>query len=82
MKIAYMDFARDKNCLATQVSALFMAGIETDDEIHRDWILERLKELKGLHTESPWASEVLERVMRSGRTESLELLPLLQLDCS
>jgi hypothetical protein len=82
MQIAYTDYGRDKRYLAAQVWGLFMAGIETDDEIHRDWILERLAELKGLHLESPWASEVLERVIRSGKTESLDLMPLFQLDCN
>lgn len=53
-----------------------MAGIETDDEFHRYWILERLAEIKGLHLESPWASEVLERAIKLNKTESLDLIPV------
>lgn len=80
MQIAYKDYGRDKRYPATQVSGLLTAGIETDDDIHRDWILERLKKLKGLHLESAWTSEVLERAIRAGKganDDSLDLMPLL-----
>lgn len=83
MQIAYTAYGRDKRYLATHVSGLFMAGIETDDDIHRDWILERLEELKGLHLESAWTSEVFERVIRARKSmsdDSLDLMALLRLD--
>jgi len=83
MQIAYTDYGRDKRYLASQVSGLLMAGIETDDDIHRDWILERLKEIKGLHLESAWTSEVFERLIKAGKSmsdDSLDLMSLLRLD--
>jgi hypothetical protein len=49
MQIAHMDYGRGKHSLAMQVWGLFMAGVETEDGIRRDWILERLAELRVMH---------------------------------
>lgn len=62
-----------------------MAGIETDDGIHRDWILERLAELNGMHFESRWTSDVMERLIRERKgigEAGIDLMPLLTLECS
>lgn len=84
MQIAHTDFELDKRYLPGHVWALLMAGIDTDDEIHRHWILERLEEFKGVHLESASTSEVLERVIRARKgmvdDNSLDLMPLLRLD--
>ncbi|KFY24086.1 hypothetical protein V491_02295 [Pseudogymnoascus sp. VKM F-3775] len=85
MQIAYTDYGRETNTLAMQVWGLFMAGIETDDGIHRDWILERLAELNGMHFESRWTSDVMERLIRERKgigEAGIDLMPLLTLECS
>ncbi|KFY81916.1 hypothetical protein V500_10978 [Pseudogymnoascus sp. VKM F-4518 (FW-2643)] len=85
MQIAYTDYGRDTSTLAMQVWGMFMAGVETEDGIHRDWILERLAELGGMHFESRWTTDVMERLIRErkGMGESgVDLMPLLTLDCS
>ncbi|KAL5352971.1 hypothetical protein ACLOAV_002920 [Pseudogymnoascus australis] len=83
MQIAHTDYGRDKSTLAMQVWGMFMAGIETDDGIHRDWILERLAELGGMHFESRWTSEVMERLIREKKgmgDARIDLMPLLTLE--
>ncbi|OBT42435.1 hypothetical protein VE00_06054 [Pseudogymnoascus sp. WSF 3629] len=85
MQIAHTDYGRDKSTLAMQVWGMFMAGVETEDGIHRDWILERLAELGGMHFESRWTSDVMERLIRErkGMGEAgIDLMPLLTLECS
>lgn len=60
-----------------------MAGVETEDGIHRGWILERLAELGGMHFESRWTTEVMERLIRErkGMGEArVDLMPLLTLE--
>lgn len=84
VQIAHTDYKRDKSTLAMQVWGLFMAGVETDDGIHRDWILERLAELGGMHFESRWTSDAMERLIRErkGMGEArVDLMPLLTLEC-
>ena len=80
MQIAHIDYAVDRKYIVAQVSGLFMAGIETQNADHRDWILERLGELKGLHLEGPWASEVWERSIRSGNADDIDFMSIFQLD--
>lgn len=80
MQIAHNDFARDRKYLVAQVSSLFLAGVETESATDRLWILERLKELDGMHLESPWASDILEKAILSGRTEDVNIMSLFQLD--
>ncbi|KFY11016.1 hypothetical protein V492_04731 [Pseudogymnoascus sp. VKM F-4246] len=85
MQAAYTDYGRDKSMLGMQVWGLFMAGIETEDGIHRDWILERLAELDGMHFESKWTSDVMERLIREKKgmgDSEVDLMPLLTLECS
>jgi hypothetical protein len=85
MQIAHTDYGRDKRTLAKQVWGLLMAGVETEDGIHRDWILERLAELRGMHLESRWTSDVMERLIRERKMmgeAGVDLMPLLRLECS
>ncbi|KFX88096.1 hypothetical protein V490_07850 [Pseudogymnoascus sp. VKM F-3557] len=85
MQIAHTEYERDKRMLAMQVWGMFMAGVETDDGIHRDWILERLAELRGMHWENRWTSDIMEKLIRArkGTGEAgVDLMPLLVLDCN
>jgi hypothetical protein len=85
MQIAHTEYERDKRMLAMQVWGMFMAGVETDDGIHRDWILERLAELRGMHWENRWTSDIMEKFIRArkGTGEAgVDLMPLLVLDCN
>lgn len=62
-----------------------MAGVETEDRIHRDWILDRLAGLRGMHLESRWTSDVMEGLIRGRKNmgeAAIDLMPLLTLKCS
>lgn len=81
MQIARIDHGRGKHSLAMQVWGLYMVGVDTEDSTYRAWILDRLLELRGLHLESQWTSNVLEMVIRrrtKGETVA-DLMPLLKL---
>lgn len=40
-----------------------MVVIETDDPIHREWLRERLRDLRHLHGEYSWENTVMEEVL-------------------
>lgn len=43
---------------------LLVAAIDTDDAVQRDWLLERMAELKDLDIEGPWTHTMAQRVIR------------------
>ena len=40
-----------------------MAVIETDDLVARDWLRQRLQELRECHSEYSWANEIADEVL-------------------
>ncbi|KAI5299333.1 GTP-binding protein Rho1 [Ascosphaera pollenicola] len=82
IQIARYDYARGVRFLSLHVWGLLVAGISLDDpmlaenEEDRQWIVDRLAELKGLHSESPWASKALEQAIREKRGDKIDLLKL------
>lgn len=85
MQIAHTEYGRNGRVLTMQVGGLFIAGLETEDGIHRDWILERLAELRGIHLETRWTSDVMEGLIRGRKDISeagVDMLPLLRLEFS
>jgi len=51
----------------------------SDLDADRQWIVDRLAEVKGLHSESPWASKALEEAIRQRKGREVDLLKLFSL---
>lgn len=63
IEIVHKQHARDPRLLQRFHWPLFMAAIETDDCVQRDWLRQRLGELSGWHASFAWAHRVAEEVL-------------------
>lgn len=85
IRIAKTDYPRGTRYLSLHLWGMLMTGIEMDDPVFSDldadrqWIVDRLAEVKGLHSESPWASKALEEAIRQRRGREVDLLKLFSL---
>ena len=50
---------------------LLMATISTDDGVQRDWLRQRLEEVRGRHSGFVWACRVADEVERQGQSVDL-----------
>jgi hypothetical protein len=62
--IAYVYYRKDRRRIVRLTWPIFLSAIETNDAIHRDWLLERLMENRALQSEYAWASRVAEEIVR------------------
>ncbi|BDD60022.1 hypothetical protein MAP00_005189 [Monascus purpureus] len=81
LQITRTDYERGRRFLAPHTWALLMAGLQTRDTACRAWILARIQDLSGLHSESPLVTEALQDAMRSGKTDTLDLMTLFRSGC-
>ena len=60
---AHKQYTADPRLLRRLHWPLLMAIIETDDPIQREWLRERLYEMRAFHSEHMWAFEIAEDVL-------------------
>lgn len=75
LEIARRQYSWDPRLLRRLHWPLLMAVIETDEPLQREWVRQRLGELRDFHSEYTWANrvadEVLEEQERSGVSVNL-----------
>ncbi|KAL4806815.1 hypothetical protein BDV18DRAFT_120206 [Aspergillus unguis] len=82
IEIAEKQYKSDPRLIRRLHWPLLMAVIETDDGSKRAWLRERLFELRTLHSESQWASDVADEVLAlqdASKGEFADLATLLRL---
>jgi hypothetical protein len=63
IEIAHKQYLSDPRLIRRLHWALLMAVIETENPSQREWLRERLLELRGFHSEYLWASEIADEVL-------------------
>ncbi|CBF89366.1 uncharacterized protein ANIA_10083 [Aspergillus nidulans FGSC A4] len=63
IEIARKQYASDPRLLRRIHWPLLMAIIETDDISQREWLRERLVDLRGFHSEYAWASDLADEIL-------------------
>ncbi|KAL4746527.1 hypothetical protein BDW72DRAFT_33897 [Aspergillus terricola var. indicus] len=63
IEIARKQYASDPRLLRRIHWPLLMAVIETDDTSQREWLRERLIDLRGFHSEYTWASNLADEIL-------------------
>lgn len=77
----HKQYAVDPRLLRRLHWPLLMALIETEDPIQRDWLRQRLIELRGFHSEYLWVNQIAEEVLarqEASPAEGIDLGELLR----
>ncbi|KAF9883008.1 hypothetical protein FE257_004321, partial [Aspergillus nanangensis] len=63
LEITHKQYASDPQLLRRLHWPLVMGVVETEDPVQREWLRQRLLELRDYHTEYRWANDIAEEVL-------------------